>query len=255
MNSIVALHALGVRKDTLTAEQKKHLDTEGYLHLKSVLSAGEVEAIRARLAELHAAEGELAGTEVHQEAGTDRLSDLINKGAIFGEILRRRKVLAAVAHVLYSDMKLSSLNSRSALPGHGLQALHADWGKLETPGDYQVCNSIWLLDDFTPDNGATRLVPGSHLLGTTAAEVMDDPRSPHPDEILLLGKAGDVIVFNAHVWHGGTLNVTDKPRRAMHGYFTRRNRPQQLDQKAHLKPETAAALRLAELVLLGVEGD
>jgi ectoine hydroxylase-related dioxygenase (phytanoyl-CoA dioxygenase family) len=255
MNSIVALHALGVRKDTLTAEQKKHLDTEGYLHLKSVLSAGEVEAFRARLAELQAAEGDLAGTEVHQEAGTDRLSDLVNKGPMFGEVLRRRKVLAAVAHVLYSDIKLSSLNSRSALPGHGLQALHADWGKLETAGDYQVCNSIWLLDDFTPDNGATRLVPGSHLLGTTVAEAMDDPKLPHPDEVLLLGKAGDVIVFNAHVWHGGTLNVTDKPRRAMHGYFTRRNRPQQLDQKAYLKPETAAALRLAELVLLGVEGD
>ncbi len=255
MNSIVALHALGVRKDTLSAEQKSHLDTQGYLHLKAVLHADEVNALRARIAELQEAEGAAAGSEVHQEVGTDRLSDLINKGLIFCEVLRRRKVLAAIAHVLYSDMKLSSLNSRSALPGHGLQALHADWGKLETPGDYQVCNSIWLLDDFTPENGATRLVPGSHLLGATAAESMEDPRLPHPDEILLLGKAGDVIVFNAHVWHGGSLNTTDQPRRAMHGYFTRRHRPQQLDQKKYLKPETAASLRLAELVLLGVEGD
>ncbi len=255
MNSIVALHALGVRKDTLSAEQKNHLDSQGYLHLKAVLNAEEVQALRDRIAELHEQEGAAAGTEVHQEVGTDRLSDLINKGPIFCEVLRRRKVLAAIAHVLYSDMKLSSLNSRSALPGHGLQALHADWGKLETPGDYQVCNSIWLLDDFTPENGATRLVPGSHLLETTAAEALTDPRLPHPDEILLLGKAGDVIVFNAHVWHGGTLNSTDRPRRAMHGYFTRRHRPQQLDQKKYLTPETAASLRLAELVLLGVEGD
>lgn len=247
-----ALFALGVRDDTLTAEEKAFLDDNGYLPLRGVLSAQQVEAIRQREAELLAAEGDRAGLEVHQEAGTNRLADLINKGTMYHVVLCQPRVLAAIAHVLQYDLKLSSLNSRAALPGEGLQGLHADWGRLETPGDYQVCNSIWLIDDFTPENGATRVVPGSHRSTLTPVEAMGDPTRPHPDEVLLLGRAGDVVVFNAHTWHGGTLNRTDRPRRALHGYFTRRHQPQQLDQQKYLRRETWEQLSPAMRVVLGV---
>ncbi len=247
-----ALAQLGVWEDTLTAEQKQTLDTKGFLHLPGILSQEQVDAINARTAELLAEEGDKAGTEVHREAGTDRLSDLINKDPIFHVILTAPSVLAAIAHVLQYDLKLSSLNSRAAHPGKGLQGLHADWGRLETPGDYQVCNSIWLLDDFTPQNGATRTVPGSHLHGRQPSEEMPDPSQTHPDEVLILGKAGDVVVFNSHTWHGGTVNTTDLPRRALHGYYTRRNQPQQLDQQKYLRPTTWDALSPAARVVLGV---
>ncbi len=252
MNIREALAELGVRDETLTAEEKQTLDQQGFLHLKGVLTQEQVEAINRRQAELLAEEGENAGTEVHQEAGADRLSDLINKDPVFHVILTEPKVLAALAHVLQHDLKLSSLNSRAAQPGKGLQGLHADWGRLETPGDYQVCNSIWLLDDFTPQNGATRAVPGSHLHGRTPTDDMPDPAQPHPDEVLILGKAGDVVVFNSHTWHGGTVNYTDKPRRALHGYYTRRHQPQQLDQQKYLRPTTWNALSPAARVVLGV---
>jgi ectoine hydroxylase-related dioxygenase (phytanoyl-CoA dioxygenase family) len=255
MDIAEALFELGVRDDTLTAEQKEQLDRAGYLPLPGILSPAQVEAIRQRQAELLAAEGENAGKEVHQEAGTDRLSDLINKGEMFHLVITHPQVLAGIAHVLKGDLKLSSLNSRAALPGLGKQGLHADWGRLATPGDYQVCNSVWLIDDFTPANGATRVVPGSHRTGKMPSDEMASPADPHPDEVVLLGKAGDVVIFNAHTWHGGTLNTTDSPRRAMHGYFTRRHQPQQLDQKKFLRPETAAQLSEAACVVLGVEGD
>lgn len=248
-----ALADLGVRDDTLTPEQKRTLDEQGFLHLPGILSQDQVDAINRRQAELLQEEGDRAGTEVHQEAGTDRLSDLINKDPIFHVILTTPPVLAAIAHVLQNDLKLSSLNSRAAHPGKGLQHLHADWGKLETLNDYQVCNSIWLLDDFTPENGATRAVPGSHRHGRSPSDDMTDPGAPHPDEIQLLGKAGDVVVFNSHTWHGGTLNRTDKPRRALHGYFTRRHHPQQLDQQKYLRADTWDALSPAARLVLGVE--
>ena len=247
-----ALAQLGVRDDTLTAEEKSELDTQGFLHLPGILSQAQVDAINARTAELLAEEGDKAGTEVHREAGTDRLSDLINKDPLFHVILTEPRVLAAIAHVLQFDLKLSSLNSRAAHPGKGLQGLHADWGKLETPGDYQVCNSIWLLDDFTSQNGATRTVPGSHLHGRQPSEEMANPSDPHPEEVLILGKAGDVVVFNSHTWHGGTINTTDKPRRALHGYYTRRHQSQQLEQQKYLRPETWDTLSPAARVVLGV---
>jgi ectoine hydroxylase-related dioxygenase (phytanoyl-CoA dioxygenase family) len=248
-----ALAELGVNDNTLTAEQKQMLDEQGFLHLKGVLTPEQVDAINRRQEELLAEEGDKAGTEVHQEAGTDRLSDLINKDPIFHVVITHPQVLAGVAHVLQGDLKLSSLNSRAAHPGKGLQHLHADWDRLETLNDYQVCNSVWLLDDFTPENGATRAVPGSHRHGRAPSDDMTNPGDPHPNEVLLLGKAGDVVIFNAHTWHGGTLNRTDKPRRAMHGYFTRRHQPQQLDQQKYLRDETWDALSPAARVVLGVE--
>ena len=255
MNITQALAELGVSDDTLTEEEKAQLDRDGYLPLRGVLSAEQVEALRARQAELLADEGEDAGKEVHQEAGTDRLSDLINKGDIYHVVLTTPRVLAGIAHVLNNDLKLSSLNSRSALPGQGLQGLHADWSGPVKPDAYQVCNSIWLLDDFTPDNGATRVVAGSQRSGKMPSEDMQNPRDPHPDEATLLGKAGDVVIFNAHTWHGGTLNRTDQPRRALHGYFCRRHHAPQLDQQKYLRPETRAGLSDPALVVLGVEGE
>lgn len=247
-----ALHALGVRDTTLTRQEKEQLDRDGFVPLPGVLTLDQVEEIRRRLAELLAEEGDTAGKEVHQERGTDRLSDLINKGSVFSVVLTHPRVLAALAHVLDGDLKLSSLNSRNALPGRGQQALHTDWGPLETPGVYQVCNSFWLLDDFTPENGATRVVPGTHRSPMAPADVLTDLSAPHPDQVVLTGVAGDVIVCNSHVWHGGTTNRTSGPRRVLHGYFTRRYQPPQLDQQKFLRPETWLRLSDPARVILGV---
>ena len=95
------------------------------------------------------------------------------------------RLLACVAHVL-GEFKPSLLNFRAALPGQGLQALHTEGGPVTDPAAFQVRNSIWLLDDFTADNAATRVVPGSHLSGRSPGDVMADRRDSHPGEVLLL---------------------------------------------------------------------
>ena len=252
MNVQEALTTLGVTGDTLTPAEKDFLDQNGYLPLPNILSAEQLAQIRKRTDELIAAEGEDAGKEVHQEAGATRLSDLINKDPIFEVCFTHPRVLAAINHVLRGDLKLSSLNFRAALPGFGLQGLHADWRSAVEPGDYWVCNSIWLLDDFTESNGATRVVPGSHRSGKMAKDVMADPTQPHPEEVVLTAPAGTVVIFNSHTWHGGTLNRTDRPRRALHSYFARRNQEQQLNQKAYIRPETYERLSPAERFILDV---
>lgn len=247
-----ALTALGVTDDTLAQTERDFLDRNGYLPLPNILSAAQVARIGERTDELIALEGDRAGTEVHQEAGTHRLSDLVNKDPIFEICFTHPRVLAAISHVLRGDLKLSSLNFRAALPGSGLQGLHADWHSAVAPGDYYVCNSIWLLDDFTELNGATRVVPGSHRSGQTPKEAMADPTQPHPDEVLLTAPAGTVVIFNSHTWHGGTLNRTDHPRRGLHSYFARRDQQQQLDQKAYIRPETYQRLSPAARFILDV---
>lgn len=247
-----ALIALGVTENTLTQKEKDRLDRDGYLPLHNILSAEQIAQIAKRTDELIAEEGQDAGKEVHQEAGATRLSDLVNKDPLFDICFTHPRVLAAINHVLGGNLKLSSLNYRAALPGSGLQGLHADWGGAVEDGDYYVCNSIWLLDDFTELNGATRIVPGSQRSGKVPRDVMPNPSQPHPDEILLTAPAGTVVIFNSHTWHGGTLNRTNKPRRAMHSYFTRRDQPQQLDQKAYIRPETYERLSPAARFILDV---
>jgi ectoine hydroxylase-related dioxygenase (phytanoyl-CoA dioxygenase family) len=81
---------------------------------------------------------------------------------------------------------------------------------------------------------------------------MDDPMAPHPNELLMEAPAGTVVICNSHTWHGGTTNNTDKPRRAMHSYFCRRDEPQQLDQAKYIKGETRERIGNAAQFLLGV---
>lgn len=261
MDIQAALRSLGVRDDTLSPDEKSSLDDNGYLPLPNILTPAQVQAFRSRLQVLEEEEGEEAGKEVHQEAGTARLANLVNKDPMFDLCWTNAKVLAAMSHVMDGDLKLSSLNARAALPGQGLQALHCD-GPVSHPGlastgpdgkqRFYGCNSIWLLSDFTAENGATRLVPGSHRSGLNPREDLEDPMAPHPDEILVQGKAGTVFVFNALTWHGGTVNRSDQPRRALHCYFTWRGGPPQTDQRGYLRPETAARISEAQRTVLDV---
>ncbi|MFC4776242.1 phytanoyl-CoA dioxygenase family protein [Paenibacillus sp. GCM10023252] len=247
-----ALQQLGVTPDILSQEERDGLDHDGYVVFTDVLSPVQLEGLREKYEELMAREGMNAGKELHQEHGTRRLSDLVNKGEIFDAIYTHPKVLAAVHHVLQRDFKLSSLNGRDAIPGEGLQALHADWGTREADEQFHVCNSIWLIDEFTTENGATRVVPGTHRLAGSPSDYLDDPAAPHPDEVLIVAPAGSVGVFNSHLWHGGTLNRTTHPRRALHSYYTAREHRQQLEQAEYLRKRTDDRISPAARYLLDV---
>ncbi len=199
--------------------------------------------LRSRVAELFAAEGLQAGAEFKQEPFSKRLANLADKGEVFQSLVATPELLELVGHVLGPEFKLSSLNARQAPPHNGwTQPLHADMSAVADDRGFWVCNSVWMLDDFTPQNGALRAVPGSHHWRRLPGDALADPRAPHPDEALLTGAAGDVLVMNAHMWHGGLANTTAAPRTAVHVFFVRRDKPQQQYQKQLLRPETQAAL-------------
>lgn len=218
--------------------------------LPGLMAPDLLEAVRVRVEDLFAEEGEGAGAEFKLEPGARRLANLVNKGRIFEQIIVTPEILECMAEVLGPRFKLSSLNVRSADPHSASgQPLHSDSAAVADQSGYWVCNSVWMLDDFTAENGATRFVPGSHRWGRIPpAEFYQ----PHPGERLITGEAGTVVVMNAHMWHGGTANRTAAPRRAMHVYYTRWDKPQQLYQKrlldvavqARLSPEARAILAL-----------
>lgn len=222
----------------LTSSEKQQLEEQGFLAFPGFLSPQQVAAFNARVEELFALEGDGAGSEFKTEPGARRIANAVDKGEIFEQVIQTPEILEAIEVVLGADFKLSSLNIRSANPHNGCaQPLHVDSGALPDELGNSVCNSVWMLDDFTEHNGALRVVPGSHKWFR-----IPEPGAKPEGEMLVTGKAGTVVVMNAHVWHGGSENFTDTQRRAMHVYYTRGDKPQQQYQKRLVRSEVQARM-------------
>jgi hypothetical protein len=222
----------------ITDDAVRRLRDDGFAIFPGLISQQEIARLNEKVEELFTLEGDRSGSEFKQEPGTRRLANCVDKGEIFEQAIENPVVLEGVRTVLGQDFKLSSLNVRSANPQSNCgQPLHADSGATADENGYWVCNSVWMLDDFTESNGALRVVPGSHRWGK-----LPEAGAKHAGEVLVTGKAGTVVVMNAHMWHGGTDNRTDRPRRAMHVYFTRGDKPQQQYQKKLVRAEVQARL-------------
>jgi ectoine hydroxylase-related dioxygenase (phytanoyl-CoA dioxygenase family) len=227
----------------MTDEAARQLNEAGWACLPGIMDDAFLAEIRDAIERLWQQEGENAGAEFRKEPGARRLANLVDKGDVFERVVSHPVVLEAIRSVLGEDFKLSSLNARSTDPfWPECQPLHCDAGAVADDSGFCVCNTIWLLDDFTAENGATRIVPGTQRSRKLPQEELADPQAAHPQEELVLAKAGSVVVMNTHAWHGGTANRTGRPRRALHAFYTRGDKPQQQYQKALLRPETQARL-------------
>ena len=215
-----ALHELGVRDDTLSAAEKEQLDGDGFLPLEAVFTRQQAASMQAENARLWAVEG------TGEEGKATTVVNAQNKCAsdVYDICFTHPRVLASVGHVLAEEFM--SLGVHAAGPNWPVadqnQSLHTDCRGKVSVGTFYCCNSMWPLMDFDPDNGPTRIVPGSHLAGAIPSVALADPEATHPDEITLEIPAGTVVIFNAHVWHGATANRSGKPRANLTSFWSRR---------------------------------
>jgi len=224
-------------------QARNELNELGYVVLEGFMDDQWLSELQIETERLFELEGESAGSEFKTETGSRRLANLVNKGETYQRVVAEPRLLSFIELVLGSDFKLSSLNARSANPHNGIsQPLHADMGAIADENGYWVCNSVWMLDNFTTQNGPIRVVPGSHRWNQSPSDVMDDPAAAHPDEEIITGEAGTVVVMNAHTWHGGTANRSDAPRTALHGFYARRDKPQQQYQRELLSDAVQESL-------------
>jgi len=231
--------------------EKRQLDELGYLVLPGLVPAPMLVELRERVEALWEAEGEKSGSEFRLEPGTRRLANLVDKGEIFARLIVLPEILDCMARVIGPAFKLSSFNARSTNPHNDdAQPWHADAAAVADEHGYWVCNSIWMLDDFTPENGATRMIPRSHTWGRLPEPGLKDSL---PGGELVCGRAGTVVIMNTHMWHGGTANRTDRCRRALHGFYTRNDKPQQQYQKALLREETVRGLNALQRKVLALD--
>lgn len=185
---------------------------QGFAVVPAVFSSTEIENMRAAIEEVFAHEkGALAGHGAHVRFSVN----LTNKHAVFRETVQHPVLLELMADLLGDDFILGSLHTRSTYPGAPEQALHRDWMlDRRIPFPTHV-NSMWMLDDFTEENGATRIVPGSHLW----------PGEPETGRaypaVHATGRAGSIAVFDSRVYHGGGANRSVGQRRGLTGFFCR----------------------------------
>lgn len=197
----------------LSEATARALDEQGFAVVPGIVDAVGLERLRAEF-ESVCAQGEPA---LHRrETGTRHPADLARRGEDFERALQDARVLAAARYVLKRPFRVLFCAGRDPLPSFGQQGLHTDWPS-RAPGEpFAVVTSLWLLDDFTAENGAPRVVPGSHLVPRPLAKSMQSPQAHHPREELVLARAGSVLVFNGHLVHSGTLNRSRGPRHALH---------------------------------------
>lgn len=210
----------GVTETSLSQLEKDALDRDGYFITAGLVDAAWLESLRAAFES--PGEKDDQGPVIN-DSGTRHISDLVNGDPVFAGVYTHPKILAAVYHVLRCSFRLGQINGRDPLPGYGQQGLHADWVARAKGEPFRIVTTIWLLDDFTAENGATRLVPGTHQLLTPPPKSLAAPASRHPDQRVIVAKAGSVLVFNGHLWHSGTSNKSDQPRRVLQCSYVGKN--------------------------------
>ena len=221
----------------ISTEKQQQLDELGYTVIPDVLSGAEITIYRKRLLELAKLEQEDKTANMHTENKGQLVRWLVNKGELFEKLVAHPKVVPYFEYMLGSDYILSTLTSNIISPEAKDGPYHIDnaLGQMPEPlpSFPMFVNSLWLLNDFTPENGGTRFVPTSHRrLKKPSSNLMTDP-----EEIRLTAKKGSVFLFNGAIWHAAGANQTTEPRIALICFCCRSFIKQMFDFVHYLKPE------------------
>ena len=178
---------------------------DGYVILPDLLGGDELDAIRADVGPLLNRLGR-NGFEGH---GTQRVYSVLNKTRSCDRIADHPRVLALLDRLFMPNYLLSMLQVINILPGEQAQMLHTDDGFYPLPRPRKALGAatIWAIDAFTADNGATDIIAGSHEWG----DRMPDPGEREP----VVMSAGSCVFFLGTLWHGGGANRSANPRLAL----------------------------------------
>jgi ectoine hydroxylase-related dioxygenase (phytanoyl-CoA dioxygenase family) len=182
----------------------------GFVVLPDAVDARTLGAVRAELAP-HLDESRKLGRNDFEGFRTNRVHALLAKAPSVAALVEHPTVLALLDRLLLPNYLLSANLAVNLWPGETAQQLHYDDAFYVVPRPRRAIgvSAIWAIDDFTADNGATEVVPGSHRGGDQALRC-DDSRLV-PVEMT----AGSVVVFAGTLWHRGGANRTAKPRLAV----------------------------------------
>ena len=190
-------------------------DGRGYALLPNLISPGE--AAHAREILLACSEAPLVkGLPARNLAtGQRTVGSLLHRGEIFERLVQHPALMEIGDALLGDDMTLSSYAARILEPGARPMGAHIDYPYWAMRGPFAVrpplmLQVIWMMQDFTEENGATLVAPGSQQQGTPP-----DAAEFAREAIVVTGSSGSAIVSHGLLWHDTSPNRTEKPRVSM----------------------------------------
>lgn len=182
------------------------LQDNGYVMIKNLISDAECARIKQEITPLLSHKGRNAFEGVK----TQRVYSTISKTRVCDDLVTHPRIMALLDRLFMPNYLLSQLQVINILPGEAAQYVHADDGFYPVPRPRAPLGAatIWAIDDFTVENGATQLIPGSQQWG-----------GRHPSEndkvIQAVMPKGSVIFYGGTLWHGGGANNSDASRLAL----------------------------------------
>ena len=200
---------------------EKDLRTVGFHIVENVITAEEAD--KAREATLA-----LAKTEIKNGKGSiyggdkiRRVFALVSKDAIFCQLIQHPTVMAIWKRFLGEDVIASTFTANIVGAGAPAGGWHIDypyWAMSPPfPEGALTGQTVWMLDDFTPDNGPTACIPKSHKM----------LRPPTPREadkhkmVVATAPKGSILFTNGAIWHQCLPNTTSQPRVGLLGMYNR----------------------------------
>jgi Phytanoyl-CoA dioxygenase (PhyH) len=214
--------ALASGQRFITSDSERHalsmeiglMHSQGYVILRNQIGGKVLQSMRSALDLINA--DTRWGVAEFEGYRTHRAYCIVGKTKTFDELVMNRSVLAIIEGYFGETPQLSASMGMTLYEGQRAQPLHRDTGHytLPWPRPPLEVNSIWAFDDFLEDNGATRFIPGSHLI----------PNEDRPVDAPIIAEmsAGSVLIYDGSLWHGGGDSVlAGARRRSINNIFTR----------------------------------
>ncbi|MGP1352731.1 MAG: phytanoyl-CoA dioxygenase family protein [Parasphingopyxis sp.] len=208
------------------ADWKAEFDETGYLIFENVLPPEEVDRQRAALQPW--LDADVTGRNDFEGMKSNRVYAMLAKSPVFADLVTHPLALAFAEADLGKSCLLSACLAIKLQPGETVQPWHYDDSHLrvDRPRPSFGVSTFWAIDPMTEDNGATELLPGSHLwpedsiagansaadfANTEIRDVDDDPAA-RDDAIKAIMPSGSLMVTKGTLWHRGGANRSDAPR-------------------------------------------
>src|SRR5512138_2193098 len=229
----------------------KRVAEVGYTIVENAIEADLVAALDEDLRRIEREGGIVPAKNLFEGLHTVRIYNLLVHGKLYERIPVHERVLPIVEGVLDRGCLVSSLSSIAICPGETGQPMHADDQLIPLPKPHPaiVCNTMWAITDFTRDNGATRIIPGSHL-----RDGSPNPVERYEGVIPAEMPRGSVLVYHGSLWHKGGANKTQDRRVGIAMNYCAGFIRQQENQQLGIPREVVRRFspRLRELVGYGI---
>lgn len=198
-------------KEWNLSDNIRQLVDEGYTVIQDEVSVGLTDEIRNRIVE-----------QVDKDpiAEIQFRTNMLELNPVFSEAVTHPATLAVVDFLLGRCPQLSQMAGSVRRAGTNMLGLHSDsdWLPAPFPKWEVMATACWVCDEFTKDNGATMVIPGSHIHKCPPpSSIIESKEGMRP----VIAPKGSIVIWNGSVWHGGLARKTPGQRVVLHMTYSR----------------------------------